>query len=82
MERYQKQFKENIALKTKLNEEYDYDVAQNAFIFFTLELEKLSKKYGILISAIGGVDYMEPSTIKRVAYSDDFSSGDLEYTVR
>lgn len=46
------------------------------FEAFTLELAKLSKKYGIGIESCGGV-YFDP--IKTIQYSSDHTSGDLTY---
>ena len=53
------------------------DEAQAAFILFTKELTKLTKKTGIAVTSTGGISYDAPNTIKSVRYSDDFSSGDL-----
>jgi hypothetical protein len=46
------------------------------FKSFVKELEKLSKKYGVAIQAIGGVKFAD---IDRIKYNDDDTSGDLEY---
>lgn len=45
---------------------------------FVKELAELSKKYGVAIKSIGGVTIGE---IKDISYSDDETSGDLEYRV-
>jgi hypothetical protein len=41
---------------------------------FIDELTKLSKKYGVVIQAIGGVEIGE---VKALEYSRDYTSGDL-----
>jgi hypothetical protein len=41
---------------------------------FTKELAKLSKKYGVAIKSIGGVEIGE---ITEIEYSNDETSGDL-----
>lgn len=46
------------------------------FQAFTKELAKLSLKYGVAIQSIGGVEIGELSSI---VYSNDPTSGDLEY---
>ncbi|MDB2414198.1 hypothetical protein N9W34_00325 [Rickettsiales bacterium] len=51
----------------------------NAFI---KQLTLLSKEHGIAIQAIGGVHIFDkPEDAKNIAYSQDHTSGDLEYTL-
>lgn len=57
------------------SEEYEKKYEKN-YLSFIKELEKLSKKYGVAIKSIGGV---EVGDIKSISYSDDMSSGDLLY---
>ena len=55
-------------------DEADYKKYQKNFVKFTKELERLSKKYGISLNVVGGVDY---GKIKHIKYDADLSSGDL-----
>ena len=50
---------------------------QERFEAFTEELSKLSNKYGILITSVGGVRIFEEGELADVKYSDDSASGDL-----
>jgi hypothetical protein len=53
---------------------------QQRFEDFIKELTKLSKKYGVAIKAIGGVYIAEDiQELKNISYSQDASSGDLEF---
>lgn len=45
---------------------------------FIKELEALSKKYGVVISCIGGVWHDEPKNLQDLTYTNDFTSGDIE----
>jgi len=60
------------------DEKKDYEKYQKNFNKFTKELEGLSKKYGISLSVIGGVNY---GKIKSISYDHDLSSGDLQSKV-
>jgi hypothetical protein len=51
------------------------------FTAFCKELEKLSKKYSIVIQSTGGVSFYDEGSIFGIKYDDDWSSGDLEYKV-
>ena len=44
---------------------------------FVTELEKLSVKYGVSISAIGGVSIWEDGELESIEYSKDETSGDI-----
>ena len=44
---------------------------------FISELEKLSKKYGIGLSACGCFDYWDEDGFQKITYKRDSSSGDL-----
>ena len=46
------------------------------YLKFVDGVEKLSKKYGIAISVVGGIRW-DVNGFKEVEYSRDFSSGDL-----
>jgi len=50
---------------------------QERFKLFTAELSKLSDKYGILITSVGGVTIFEEGELLGVKYSNDSTSGDL-----
>lgn len=54
----------------------DEDKITANFDAFTDALAKLSKKYGVALNCTGGVELGE---IKRITYSKDWTSGDLEY---
>lgn len=57
-----------------------YSNQQQRFTQFTSELAKLSEKHGIAIQSIGGITiYDDPIDIQ---YTNDASSGDLEYKIR
>ena len=46
---------------------------------YTEELTKLSKKYGIILTAIGGVQITNPNDMENFkGYTTDLESGDLE----
>jgi hypothetical protein len=60
-------------------DEKEYQLYSEKFQKFSKELEKLSKKYGIVISSTGGVQYGE---VDDISYSSDLSSGDLENNVK
>lgn len=51
---------------------------QKQFTKFVNELKKLSKKYGVAIQSTGGIALGE---IEDIIYSNDFTSGDLRFTV-
>lgn len=53
------------------------DDYEEDFKKFTVELAALSKKYGVAIQSVGGVEFGE---IKSIRYSSDPTSGDLTYT--
>ena len=59
----------------------DVQNEKKRFTAFCKELEKISKKYDIAIRAIGGVDIYMDGSIFGIKYDDDWSSGDLEYTI-
>lgn len=44
---------------------------------FMTELEKISKKYGIGLSACGCFDYWDENGFQKITYRRDSSSGDL-----
>lgn len=44
---------------------------------FIKELEKLSKKYGVVVQVVGGVWHDEPTNLAPLTYSDDHTSGDI-----
>ena len=44
---------------------------------FITELEKISKKYGIGLSACGCFDFWDEDGFKKIEYRRDSSSGDL-----
>ena len=46
---------------------------------FVAGLEKLTKKTGWGVQSTGGVYFDEPSTIKKVKYTNDPTSGDIDY---
>ena len=46
---------------------------------FVKGLEKLTKKTGWGVQSVGGVYFDDPSTIKKVKYTDDPTSGDINY---
>ena len=52
---------------------------QERFINFTDELELLSKKYGVVLQAVGGVYFcdIDDPDLKKLQYDCDSSSGDL-----
>lgn len=52
---------------------------QKNFTEFCEELEKLSKKYGVVVKSVGGIEVGEVDSVK---YDDDLSSGDLTYKVK
>jgi hypothetical protein len=53
---------------------------QQRFEDFTAELTELSKKHGIAIKAIGGVYIADNAAeLANITYSQDASSGDLEW---
>lgn len=52
------------------------------FTLFCKELAKLSMKYDIAIRSVGGVDIYDDGSILRIDYDDDWSSGDLQYSVK
>jgi len=80
----QAEFKKNLG-KMKQEEairELNFLQKQARFENFTYELEKLSKKYGVLIETTGGVNVLSEKyfkSLKEVFYSNDSSSGDLSY---
>ncbi len=49
---------------------------ENNYLKFVDGLEKLSKKYGIAITSIGGISW-DVNGFQEIEYSRDFSSGDL-----
>lgn len=62
----------------------DYKERNSRFNNFIDELEILSKKYGVFINSTGGVNIWnkeEIEDIDTVEYSNDPTSGDLEYKV-
>lgn len=62
----------------------DYKERDKRFNNFIEELELLSKKYGVFINSTGGVNIWNKEDIKDidvVEYSNDPTSGDLEYQV-
>jgi len=50
---------------------------QERFELFTEELSKLSNKYSIMITSVGGVSIFEEGELLEVKYSSDYTSGDL-----
>ncbi len=49
---------------------------ENNYLKFVDGLEKLSKKYGIAITSIGGISF-DVNGFEEIEYTRDFSSGDL-----
>lgn len=52
---------------------------QEDYSKFLKELAKISKKYGVVIKSVGGV---ELGVVDSISYEDDISSGDLMPRVR
>jgi hypothetical protein len=52
---------------------------EDLFKEFVAGLEKLTKKTGWGVQSTGGVYFDDPSTIKKVKYTDDPTSGDIDY---
>ena len=50
---------------------------QERFELFTEELSKLSNKYSIMITSVGGVSIFEEGELLEVKYSSDYTSWDL-----
>ena len=54
---------------------------QKRFTEFTKDLAKISKKYGIVIQAVGGVHFSNPEEdkelLQNLSYENDATSGDL-----
>ena len=53
------------------------DKEERNYQAFITELEKISKKYGIGLSACGCFDYWDENGFKSISYTRDSSSGDL-----
>jgi len=55
---------------------------EKRFTGFTKDLTKISKKYGIVISVVVGVYFIDQKedkkSIANLSYTDDATSGDLE----
>lgn len=53
---------------------------QDRFTKFTQELAELSKKHGVVLQSIGGVQITEQDNpaLEKLEYTDDATSGDLE----
>jgi hypothetical protein len=53
---------------------------QANFEAFTTELAELSKKYGVVLTCIGGVSFAErdDELLATLRYTNDSTSGDLE----
>ena len=53
---------------------------QTNFEAFTIELAALSKKYGVVLTCIGGVSFSEldDELLATLRYTNDSTSGDLE----
>ena len=56
-----------------------YEQQQEQFSAFTKALAELSKKHGVVIEAVGGVDIVDTKKVNldNLEYTDDASSGDL-----
>ena len=52
------------------------------FTLFCKELATLSMKYDIAIRSVGGVDIYDEDSILKIVYDDDWSTGDLQYSVK
>ena len=59
-----------MSIETTSKEERNYQA-------FITELEKISKKYGIGLSACGCFDYCDEDGFQEIKYHKDSSSGDL-----
>ena len=59
-----------MGIETTVKEERNYQK-------FITELEEISKKYGIGLSACGCFDYWDEDGFKDIIYKRDSSSGDL-----
>jgi len=56
---------------------------QRRFTAFVQELTALSKKHGVAIRSTGGVyAFSDPKEAEGLVYTDDASSGDLDYTLK
>ena len=69
---------ESKKIKEDIHTDDDAQTKKN-FIAFTKELEKLSKKYGVVIQSVGGVEF---GKVQAILYSNDYTSGDLLPTVK
>lgn len=49
---------------------------------FVKGLEALTKETGFGVETTGGVYFDFPGNIKSVKYSDDYSSGDISYSIK
>ena len=49
---------------------------------FVKGMEQLTKSTGFGVQSTGGISYDDPKTIKTVTYSDDESSGDLDFSLK
>ena len=54
---------------------------EKLFDEFVKGLEKLTKKTGWGVESTGGVSFDDPKTIKKVTYSNDPTSGDIDYEI-
>jgi hypothetical protein len=79
---YQMKFTQQISSRYKTFSGYDADADERKrFKLFVQELAKLSKQYGVLVHVTGGIQIVEPKEIKDIRYTEDATSGDLEYDV-